>query len=98
MKILGLVVQNDLKWRSNTEDMIRKAYKRMWMIKRLKGHGANLQDMLEVYIKQIRCVLEYGVPVWNSSVTKDESYDIERVQKSFLHIVLGSQYLDLTMP
>ena len=94
MKILGLVVRNDLKWRSNTEGMIRKAYKRMWMIKRLKAYGANLQDMLEVYTKQIRCVLEYGVPVWNSSVTKEKSYDIERVQKCFLHIVLGSQYLD----
>ena len=43
---------------------------------------------------QIRCVLEYGVPVWNSSITKEESVDIERVQKAFLHIALQDQYTD----
>ena len=46
----------------------------------------------DVYIKQIRSVLEFGVPVWNSGHTKDEVDDIERVQKSYLQIVLGSKY------
>ena len=58
------------------------------------AHGANLEDLVEVYSKQIRCILEFGVPVWNPSLTKEESYDIERVQKAFLHIALGNQYLD----
>ena len=39
-------------------------------------------------------VLEFGVPVWNSGLTVEETSDIERVQKSFLHIVLGHMYLD----
>ena len=66
----------------------------MWMIKRLKAHGASIDDLITVYTKQIRCVLEFGVPVWNSSITKDESLDIERVQKAFLHIALQDQYSD----
>ena len=70
------------------------AYNRLWIIKRLKAHGANLEDLVEVYSKQIRCILEYGVPVWNPSLTKEESNDIERVQKAFLHIALGNDYLD----
>ena len=32
--------------------------------------------------------------MWNSSITKDESLDIERVQKAFLHIALQDQYSD----
>ena len=59
------------------------------MIKRLKKAGANLEDLKEVYIKQIRSVLEFGVPVWNSGITQDENHDIERVQKTFLYIALG---------
>ena len=72
--------------------MLKKAYSRLWIIKRLKQAGGNLEDMSDVYIKQIRSVLEFGTPVWNSGLTKEEIYDIERIQKSFLHIVLGSDY------
>ena len=94
MKILGLILQNDLKWKSNTKNMTAKAYKRLWMIKRLKNAGANQEDLTDVYIKQVRSVLEFGVPVWNGSITKEEVNDIERVQKTFLHILLGQNYLN----
>ena len=63
-----------------------------WMVKRLKNNGANLEDLKEVYTKQIRSILEIGVPVWNGGLTKRESHDIERVQKAFLQIALGSEY------
>ena len=29
------------------------------------------------YIKQIRSLLEFGVPVWNSGITQEEIHDIE---------------------
>ena len=92
MRLLGLTIRNDLKWKSNTNEMVRKGYKRQWMMKRLKYHGANLEDLIEVYTKQIRGILGFGVPVWNGGLTKSESYDIERVQKAFLHNALGPEY------
>ena len=61
MKILGVIVRNDLKWKSNTEEMVRKAFNRLWIVKRLKAHGASLEDLIEVYTKQIRSILEFGV-------------------------------------
>ena len=45
MKLLGLTLTNDLKWHANTEAMVKKAYSRLWMIRRLKKHGANLTDL-----------------------------------------------------
>ena len=92
MKLLGFVVSSNLSWRENTKSMTQKAYKRLWPIKRLKQRGAQIEDLIEVYTKQVRSVLEYGVPVWNSSITKDEEIESERIQKSFLHIVLGNDY------
>ena len=92
MRLLGLTIRNDLKWQSNTEDIVKRAYKKLWMLTRLKAHGASLEDLKDVFIKQIRSILEFGVPVWNSSLTKEDSLDIERVQKAFLHLALGSQY------
>ena len=72
--------------------MVVKSYKKLWMIKRLKQHGANLNDLTDVFIKHARSILEFGAPVWTSGLTKVESEEIERVQKSFLHIALGENY------
>jgi hypothetical protein len=92
MKLLGLVIRNDLSWKSNTEQMTKRAYNRLWMLKRLKLNGANLEDLTDVYVKQVRSVLEFGAPVWNSNLIKEDVGDIERVQKCFLHLALGNGY------
>ena len=84
MKLLGIVFSNDLKWKSNTESITKKAFSRLWIIRRLKKNGANIDDLKDVYYKQVRSVLEFGVPVWNCSLTKDDCSEIERVQKAFL--------------
>ena len=63
------------------------------MIQRLKKQGANLDDLTDIFIKQVRSVLEFGVPVWNEGLTQEEVLTIERVQKSFLHIALGGNYV-----
>ena len=36
IKPLGIVISNDLKWKSNTENITKKAFSRLWMISRLK--------------------------------------------------------------
>ena len=92
MKLMGLVISNDLTWKSNTNNMTQKAYKRLWMVKRLKSNGASLNDLVDVYVKQTRSILEFGAPVWNSNLTQDYVASIERVQKSFLYIALGDKY------
>ena len=92
-KLLGLLVSDDLKWLPNTEYLVKKAYRRLWILRRLKILGAKTDSLCEVYTKQIRCVLELGVPVWNGSLTKKECYLLERVQKSAFHIILGQSYL-----
>ena len=38
--------------------------------------------------------MNYGVPVWNFSITNEEETMIEWVQKSFLHITLEKDYQD----
>ena len=94
MKLLGLTIRNDLSWKPNTLNMIKRAYKKLWAIKRLKNQGAELNDLVDIFIKQVRSILEFGVPVWNAGITQAEVIDIERVQKSFLQIAMGQKYLD----
>ena len=91
-KLLGLHIRSDLKWKTNTHHMVVKANKKLWILRRLKILGAKAPSLVDVYLKQIRSILEFGVPVWNSSITVQEKADIERVQKNALRIILGRQY------
>ena len=92
IRLLGLIIRKDLKWTANTEYIVKKANGRLWTLRRLKNLGATQEDLLDVYAKQVRSVLELAVPAWHCSLTQAETKDIERVQKSALHIVLGNEY------
>ena len=62
------------------------------MLKRLKKLGASQLKMIDVYFKQIICMLELAVAVWTPALTKGESSKIERVQKCALHVIRGDSY------
>ena len=61
-KLLGIVISNDLKWRENTREICRKAYRRMWALRRMKVLDVEPLVILDVYKKEIRAVLELAVP------------------------------------
>ena len=54
--------------------------------------GASTEDLLDLYHKHVRSILEYAAPVWHSSLTQEDRLKLERVQKSALHIILGEKY------
>lgn len=49
-------------------------------------------ELTDVYQKQVRSVLELAVPVWQPGITMQEKYQLERVQKCALYIILGEHY------
>ena len=66
------------------------------MLRRLKILGASKDALLQVYMKQIRSVLEYSVPAWQGSITDLEKTNLERVQKCAVRIIIGYQYSSYT--
>ena len=50
--------------------------------------------MFDVYIKEIRSILEFAVPVWHSGLTRKQAFEIEKIQKLALRIILHQNYLD----
>ena len=74
--------------------MSEKAFKRMWILRRLKLLGASCVDLLKVYTTQIRCIVEFAVAAWNGSITKAQISQLERIQKCALGIILGKEYVD----
>ena len=92
MRLLGLVITSNLKWSQNSENMCKRAYNRIRMLRRIKAQGAEVADLTDVYEKQIISILEFGAAVFTANLTVADANDIERVQKTAAHIILDDNY------
>ena len=92
MRVLGVIVTSDMKWAANTHHMVTRANKKLWVLRRLKKSGASEEDLVDIYCKQVRSLLELAVPAWHGGLNNVDQLDIERVQKSACHIILDSNY------
>ena len=92
LKLLGVLIRSDLSWSSQCDYMCKRGFSRLWMRRRLKPLGASIQELLEVYQTQIRCLLEFAVAAWNAGLTKKQVRQLERVQKCAFAIILGKDY------
>ena len=71
----------------------KKAYGKLWMLRRLKLNGANTNELKDKYSKHVRSVVEYAAVVWHPSLTRENTTDIERVQKWAQALILGKNYI-----
>ena len=69
-KLLGLWIDDDLKWKTNTEYIVKNAAKRLHFLKR---YNALREDLKTFYILAIRSILEYGTKIWLGSLTEEQS-------------------------
>ena len=92
-KLLGVILTNDLKWNQNTDYLVKKAYCRMELLRRVAEYSSSIEDLKIIYTMYIRSILEQACVVWHSSLTQENSEDLERVQKCALRIIMGSKYI-----
>ena len=48
-KILGIWIQDNLKWDKNNAEITKKANRRLYMLRMLKKFGFNHQELITVY-------------------------------------------------
>ena len=93
-KLVGVIVSDDLKWAKNTQYICDKVMTKIWVLRRMKKIGLEVEHIFDTYIKEIRSVLELAVPVWHGGLTRKLSGDIERIQKVAFKVILGDDYHD----
>jgi hypothetical protein len=84
-KLLGVTLQNDLKWNAHVDAITSKASKRLHILRVLRNSGVSAHDLLTIYISIIRS--EYCCAAWNTSIPSYLSDKIERVQRRALRIL-----------
>ena len=92
-QLLGTIISDDLRWDLNTINIVTKANARMELVRRVASFGASEDDIKNVYILFVRSLLEQSASVWHSTLTLENSEDLERVQKSAVKIILGDKYI-----
>ena len=93
VRLVGVILSQDLKWSENTRYICAKARRKLWILRRMQALDLNEFQLFDVYMKEIRSILEMAVPAWHSSLTKMQSKEIENVQKLALKIILQRRYV-----
>ena len=91
-KLLGTIIADDLSWDLNTLNIVKKANARMELVRKVASFGASQDDLKNIYFLFVRSLLEQSATVWHSSLTRENSDDLERVQKSAIKVILGNEY------
>ena len=91
-KLLGLIMSENLKWDENTNFLVKKAYKRMELLRKVAHFTVSKEEKRNIYVLYIRSILEQSCVVWHSSLTQDNENDLERVQKAAVKVILGKEY------
>ena len=65
----------------------------MELLRRVAGFGTPVKDLKTFYILFVRSILEQSATVWHSSLTQENSEDLERVQRSALKIIFNEKYV-----
>ena len=86
-KVLGLVIQDNLKWNENTCMIVSMASKRLHIICVLRRGGVSAADLLVIYVALVRSILEYCCVVWHNALPAYLSSEIEWVQMRALRII-----------
>ena len=63
-KLLGVWIQDNLKWNTHIEETTKKACKRLFYLRECRWANLPSEVGLTCYKTKIRPVLEYAAPVW----------------------------------
>ena len=62
-KLLGVMLQTNLRWDSHTEYICARAASRLWTLRRLRALGLDTRILFDVYAKEIRSILEMATAI-----------------------------------
>ena len=96
MSILGIQVQANLRWDAQVTQMVTRASKAVWVLRRMKALGVDKKTLVQYWKSEGRVHLEMACPVWHSSITLAQSRSLERSQRVAMAAIAGQWAPSLT--
>ena len=73
---------------------LRQKPEKLWFMKQLRKTGVSQDDLLMYYHSVVRPVLEYTFPCWHLNLTKEQTKQLEDVQRRALQVIFGNMPYD----
>ena len=78
-KYLGIIFDEDLTWKSNTENIVKKIKPRMYCLRKLKSFDVDKQLLKMFYTSMITSVLTFGASCWGGNIGKHDQNRINKI-------------------
>ena len=94
VKLVGVILSDDLSWHKNTQYICERARLKLWILRTMVSLDLGHDYLYDVFCKEVRSILEFGVPVWHPGLTQNDSISIERIQKVAFRMILQESFTD----
>ena len=89
MKVLGMQIQADVKWEAQIIQMVSRAGKTTWVLRRMRALGVDLKILVNNWMSEGRTHLEMACAVWSSSISLAQKKALERWQRVAMAAMTG---------
>jgi hypothetical protein len=89
LRVLGIQIQSNLRWDVQCAQMIQRASKTTWVVRRMKELGVDQRTLVDFWKSEGRVHLEMCCTVWHSSITEAQSRALARVQRVAMAAITG---------
>ena len=86
-RLLGVTLTADLKWQSHIDEITAKASQRLYFIILLNRAGVDSHHLVNIYTSLVRSVVEYACQVQHTSLTKQQTKQLESIQRRTIRII-----------
>jgi hypothetical protein len=90
-KHLGVTFSNDGNWHSHIQNITKKAWQRIYIMRSLK-FILDRKSLETIYLSFIRPLLEYSDVVWDN-ITQQDEFELEKIQLEACRIITGTTKL-----
>ena len=88
IKILGIIISNNLSWSSHINHSISRASRNLHIL-RICKHFMEKSDLVKIYMSLSQSHLDYGCQLYVGSITHEDSVNISRIVKRAHRIICG---------
>lgn len=89
LKILGVQIQDDLKWGAQIKQMTTKASKKIWLLRRMKQVGIDEATIVQYWKSEGLVQLEQNAPLWNGGINVQQARALSRVHRRAVAAITG---------
>ena len=96
-KYLGVVIDEKLSWRENTDHIVKKVHSRLYCLRKLRSFNVQ-QELLQMFYSSVVCsVMTFGLTCWGGSVSMQDRNRLDKNIKKASGVVGGKQDDIVTM-